>query len=380
MAYQRNPGEDLVWNENRGECVSANCTLTVSVSPNDATVVLTATGYPQVGNTISVPSGTSVTYTVSKTGYTTVTDTVTVTQDQTINVQLSLLYVLTINPTPANAYVVLTATGYTQSGNTIAVPANTSVSYIVHKGGYNTISSTVTVTQTTSVSVTLTTNAIHEISVGGNVYDVYSKGMLNQNGADEYVYNWIGTLQEYNTQNIATLHPDWVCLITDDNPAGESVNIYTKAQIDEMLTNYYTKSGTDSALVDLLFDIYPVGTIYGGNVTTCPLIALMPGTTWDLLPANKALWTGTGSNQGTTKEAGLPNITGEITSPRSEVPMGSGSGAFYSSNSGTTYAGGSSYSLPRTVNFDASRSSSVYGNSDTVQPDAYVSNFWIRTA
>ena len=248
MAYQRNPGEDLVWNENRGEYVSANCTLTVAVSPNDATVVLTATGYPQVGNTISVPSGTSVTYTVSKTGYTTVTDTVTVTQDQTINVQLSLLYVLTINPTPANAYVVLTATGYTQSGNTIAVPANTSVSYTVHKGGYNTISSTVTVTQTTSVSVTLTTNAIHEISVGGNVYDVYSKGMLNQNGADEYVYNWIGTLQEYNTQNIATLHPDWVCLITDDNPAGESVNIYTKAQIDEMLTAYYSKIQADLLL------------------------------------------------------------------------------------------------------------------------------------
>lgn len=248
MAYERNPSEDLVWDENQGEYVSANFVLTISPTPSDATVVLTATGYTQVGNTIAVPSGTTVTYTVSKTGYSTVTDTVTVTQDATVSVTLVSLFVVTVNPTPADAMVVLTATGYTQSGNTIAVPANTVVSYTVSKGGYNSVSSSVTVTQTTTISITLTSNVVQEVSIGGTVYDIYSKAVLNQNGGDSFVYNWIGTLAEYNNQNIATTHPDWVCLITDDNPTGEGTNVYTKAQIDSMLASYYTKTQIDSTI------------------------------------------------------------------------------------------------------------------------------------
>lgn len=385
MAYERNPSEDLVWDENQGEYVSANFVLTISPTPSDATVVLTATGYTQVGNTIAVPSGTTVTYTVSKTGYSTVTDTVTVTQDATVSVTLVSLFVVTVNPTPADAMVVLTATGYTQSGNTIAVPANTVVSYTVSKGGYNSVSSSVTVTQTTTIPITLTSNVVQEVSIGGTVYDIYGKAVLNQNGGDSFVYNWIGTLAEYNNQNIATTHPDWVCLITDDSPTGEGTNVYTKAQIDSMLANYYTKTDTNEALVDLLFDIYPVGTIYGGNVTTCPLAALMPGTIWTLLPADKALWTGDGTNQGTTKSAGLPNITGTIHLGWPGSAWGSvhdASGVFdrIDQQSNCSANSGASSTQMTGFNFNASRSSNIYGNSDTVQPDAYVSNFWIRTA
>ena len=32
----------------------------------------------------------------------------------------------------------------------------------------------------------------------------------------DIVYDWVGTLAEYNAQNIATTHPDWLCFITDD--------------------------------------------------------------------------------------------------------------------------------------------------------------------
>jgi hypothetical protein len=56
---------------------------------------------------------------------------------------------------------------------------------------------------------------------------------VNQNtaaGATNPVYNWVGTLAEYNAQNIETLHPDWLCYITDDVGGGESV--YTKSQVD----------------------------------------------------------------------------------------------------------------------------------------------------
>ena len=129
MAYERNPGEDLAWDEDHGEYRLANVTLTISPTPADAIVTLTATGYLQIGNSIAVPSGTTVNYQVTKTGYSTVTSSVVVTQDETVSVTLDELYTLTINPTPADAFVTLTATGYTQVGNTIAVPLNTYVSY-----------------------------------------------------------------------------------------------------------------------------------------------------------------------------------------------------------------------------------------------------------
>lgn len=54
-------------------------------------------------------------------------------------------------------------------------------------------------------------------------------------GAD-ISYDWIGTLAEYNAQDIKTQHPDWLCFITDDvNNAGEDVydNVYSKTQADE---------------------------------------------------------------------------------------------------------------------------------------------------
>lgn len=39
----------------------------------------------------------------------------------------------------------------------------------------------------------------------------------NQNPSSEItkLYNWVGTIEEYVQQEIATLHPDWVCYIVD---------------------------------------------------------------------------------------------------------------------------------------------------------------------
>ena len=101
---------------------------------------------------------------------------------------------------------------------------------------------------------------------------------------------------------------------------------------------------------------------------------------------------------GTVKNAGLPNITGHV------VPSGyrltdayvwGGDGAL--SNYGTDtikdMAGVSStnvYNQPRGISIDASRSSSIYGNSTTVQPPALTMKYaiysgvvtkklWLRT-
>jgi hypothetical protein len=77
------------------------------------------------------------------------------------------------------------------------------------------------------------------------------------------------------------------------------------------------------------------------------------------------------STAGTYKEAGLPNITGRIVAWGARSPFGSEfAGSIYGStedtmmaNVGTT-APSMSYDI---LNFDASRSSGIYGKSDTVQ-------------
>lgn len=80
---------------------------------------------------------------------------------------------------------------------------------------------------------------------------------------------------------------------------------------------------------------------------------------------------------GTVKDAGLPNITGSISIGWGYASGGSGS--FYVGNRGDAdgYGNGKS-TLNRAWFLDASRSNSIYGNSDTVQPPAVVMNYIIK--
>lgn len=141
------------------------------------------------------------------------------------------------------------------------------------------------------------------------------------------------------------------------------------------LTNYATTSDIDT----LLSTLYPVGSIYIGTQATCPLAALISGSTWTLVATDRALWGGDGTNGNTTVAAGLPNITGsyyeELMNP-SETGTGALEVNATAANRGNT-TGNYGYGF---ISFDASRSSSIYGQSNTVQPPAYVVNIWRRTA
>lgn len=77
---------------------------------------------------------------------------------------------------------------------------------------------------------------------------------------------------------------------------------------------------------------------------------------------------------GTVKAAGLPNITGSVANNRADIGT---TGAFYSGE--TTYINprNSGGDAPR-IAFDASRSSPIYGASDTVQPPALTARFIIK--
>lgn len=156
-----------------------------------------------------------------------------------------------------------------------------------------------------------------------------------------------------------------------------------KSQLDAQSSTITT--AYQNYVKTVLSTIYPVGSIYIGTQNTCPMASLITGSTWTLVSSGKALWTGTGSNGNTTINAGLPNITGRY-NHQCLMNWGSGkeTGALYTANvsgdNNPQSAGGTDGGNTQTIAFDASKSNSIYGKSNTVQPPAYVVNVWRRTA
>ena len=122
---------------------------------------------------------------------------------------------------------------------------------------------------------------------------------------------------------------------------------------------------------------YPVGSIYISTSSTSP--ASLFGGTWESIASERVLMGVSSSHgAGSTVSAGLPNITGETTAMTTwRFVTPSGAFATASSQPGPDGYGNN---LGLNVNFYASRCSSVYGNSSTVQPAAYYVYMWRRTA
>lgn len=165
---------DDLWNEYyvsfivEGETAVEDRTLTLDCADPNYTIEITANqmqGYnsPAVytnENTISLPIGTVVNYSVSMTGYITQSGSVTLTEDITIPISLytdPTPMTLTINPVPADATVTLTSTGVTPvSGTgpqTITVMSGQSVNYEVSKTDFDTVTGSVTVNNNLSMNV-----------------------------------------------------------------------------------------------------------------------------------------------------------------------------------------------------------------------------------
>ena len=108
-------------------------------------------------------------------------------------------------------------------------------------------------------------------------------------------------------------------------------------------------------------------------------------TTFNLPNLQNKFIEGAGTNPvGTEMSAGLPNITGTfgIKGNGSSGVWGYSEGAFTPSSTGTTIffngtTAGNSESIGY-YDFNASKSNSIYGNSNTVQPPAVVMNYIIK--
>lgn len=138
---------------------------------------------------------------------------------------------------------------------------------------------------------------------------------------------------------------------------------------------------TAAYITTVLSTLYPVGSLYLGTQSTCPLITLIPGSTWELVAQDRSLQ-GSSTNHAanTTINAGLPNITGSFVVDR--VTVTNASNAFSNSTAASNLhgGGGGSGNYKNTISFSAQNSNNIYGNSSTVQPPAYVTNVWRRTA
>ena len=132
-------------------------------------------------------------------------------------------------------------------------------------------------------------------------------------------------------------------------------------------------------------NLYPVGSTYITTASTCPLATLISGSTWTKVSEGRVLWGSDSSHAaGTTIEAGLPNITGRFGCGIPDYHANYVQGVFNAVTISTsdpncrsgTKATGTIYGF----DFYASRSSSIYGNSSTVQPPAFVVNIFQRTS
>lgn len=176
--------------------------------------------------------------------------------------------------------------------------------------------------------------------------------------------------------------------VIDSNNTTNAIKTWTgtKAQYDAIVTKdantLYNITDDTDVTIPLLELLFPVGAVYIGTMSVCPLSVLGVGT-WQLVASDRVLQ-GAGTNSvGSTVEAGLPNITGSYSNANNISSLynsgGTFNGAFYASATSTTYrAGYTSEGSSNNVAFDASRSSSIYGNSTTVQPPAYIVNIWER--
>lgn len=176
-------------------------------------------------------------------------------------------------------------------------------------------------------------------------------GVIDNNG--NAIKTWTGTLAQYNA--IATKDPNTLYNITDDMSVPQTI----------------------------LETLYPVGSLYIGKMSTCPLASLIPNSTWTLVASDKVLQGSGTYTAGTSVSAGLPNITGSIALYDVAQAQSVANGAFTLDTTAGNgdYTGTNSYTRKHfKANFSASSSNSIYGNSTTVQPPAYVVNIWERTA
>lgn len=172
---------------------------------------------------------------------------------------------------------------------------------------------------------------------------------------------------------------DWV-VAKIEGVLHEPAMIYTGAELHEG-DGISIKDGVISANEKESFLItHPINSLYITEEEESPIDKYGGG--WLKIGEGYTLWTAS-SGAGETISAGLPNISGSVTfSTNGQNGFISGASGAFSASTSVGYTvgtqGAASSSRYKVFNFNASKSSSIYGSSTTVQPPAYKVYIWKR--
>ena len=153
-------------------------------------------------------------------------------------------------------------------------------------------------------------------------------------------------------------------------------------QVGDELAVRYTKKEIQKLIEDSLAAYrekeYAKIKFWVSNDPTSP--AEMFGGTWEKIAEDQALMGASTSHPaGSTAEAGLPNVTGNVRNFwYTQRPSGDGALRVTDLSDSRLPYGNDYYVKIGSFSFNASLSSSIYGKSSTVQPPAYYVNIWKR--
>lgn len=218
------------------------------------------------------------------------------------------------------------------------------------------------------------------------------------NSNDLALYSDIPTEISDLVDDTATTPIDKAESVVDNNSGSLKFWSGTKAQYDAIVTKdantLYNITDDANPTLSMLELLYPVGSIYIGTMSVCPLQTLGVGT-WQLVATDRVLQgAGTRGSVGTTVNESLPNIKGNIEASQGSTGATSGGmGVFRVTNGAFTgtanyqkcpaanttgWAGSASNLSIGQISLNASRSSSTYQDNAPVQQDAYLVNIWER--
>lgn len=142
---------------------------------------------------------------------------------------------------------------------------------------------------------------------------------------------------------------------------------------------------TDDRLFSILDLIYPVGRIIISNDSTAPYSDIGFGT-WQEVAKGAFIEGADDSHKaGDNIDAGLPDIVGYFNVSNGCLFYGKGYGDGFSGpfteGAITSNVSGGTFNIGQQMTglwFSASKANPIYGKSNTVQPKAYVSHYWLR--
>ena len=253
---------------------------------------------------------------------------------------------------------------------------------------------------------------VKELNINSTTYDIIGKGVVDNNNVSTPLKLWSGTKAQYDS--IQTKDANTLYNITDDTTEIESLHnvgdIFYSMRAEDNLNGAVVCDGSSYAIADYSEGSQSVKTLLDSgklpyvSISNFDAMVTAKGscrcfgydgsstTTFKVPKLNNVfVECGTAATSSEFIDAGLPNITGELNSRANSGDyygdITRGTGVFKVTKKGSsstaaysTVATNSATSVGDATTFDASRSSSIYGNSSTVQPKSVKYRAFIQLA